>query len=280
MSEHSPSPHRYAYPLSVQLTLPEGFREDQRFLRVLGLLRRWGFSSVELNIPRFEAIRSEELAQLLQEYGLSMSYFATGATAKAEGLSLSADEDARREQAVRRCLDMVEFAANFPPGAGTGIIVGFLKGPAGPDREGARRRLSASLASIMPRAERRCVPLLIEATNRYEAAAVNTLEEAASLVAPLASEYARILPDTFHMNIEERDPAGALAASAPYYNSVHLSDNNRLLPGLGAIDFSRVLGWLERAGHRGGLALEGNIRGDMVEDIEASMRYLAPLLHS
>ncbi len=107
---------------------------------------------------------------------------------------------------------------------------------------------------------------------------VDSLEQAAALVAPLASDCARILPDTFHMNIEERDPAGALSAFARYYRSVHLSDNNRLLPGLGAIDFSLVLGWLRKAGFRGGLALEGNIRGDMIEDLEASMRYLAPLL--
>jgi sugar phosphate isomerase/epimerase len=276
MSEESPYPCRHPGGLAVQLALPEGFREHQGFLRVLALLRRWGFSSVELNIPRFESMAPAEVAQVLGDHGLAMSYFATGGTAKAEGLSLSAAAEGLRDQSVRRCLAMVEFAAGFS--AGSGIILGFLKGPAGPDREGAGRRLSASLAAIMPRADKLRVPVLVEATNRYEAAAANTLEEAAAIVAPLASDYAQILPDTFHMNIEERDPAEALAACAPYYRSVHLSDNNRLLPGLGAIDFSRVLGWLERSGYRGGLALEGNIRGDMLEDIEASMRYLAPLL--
>jgi sugar phosphate isomerase/epimerase len=269
---------RYRYPLAVQLALPEDFRRHQGFLRVLELLSRWGFSSVELNIPRFEEVHSTELAQLLREHGLSLSYFATGATAKAEGLSLSAEVDEQRQHAVRRCREMVEFAAGFS--AGTGIILGFLKGPAGREREAASRRLSASLAEVVPHAERRAVPVLIEATNRYEAAVANTLEEAAALVVPLGSQYAQILPDTFHMNIEERDPAGALSACARYYRSVHLSDNNRRLPGLGAIDFSRVLGWLEDAGFRGGLSLEGNMAEDPREDLEASMRYLAPLIES
>lgn len=262
--------------LSVQLALPEGFGEHAGFRRVLELLRRLEFTGVELNIQRFDAVSPTDVERLLEAYGLQLRYFASGLTAKAEGLALSAPDEGQRRRSVQRCLDMIDFTAGFP--GPPGIIIGFLKGPAGQEAEAAARRLSASLAALTPQAERRRVTVLLEATNRYESAAANTLEQAAGLVAPLGSAYAQILPDTYHMNIEERDPAAALRSCAPYYRSVHLSDNNRLLPGLGAIDFGRVLGWLRSAGYRGGLALEGNIRADLLEDIEASARHLAPLL--
>jgi D-psicose/D-tagatose/L-ribulose 3-epimerase len=264
----------YRYPLAVQLTLPDGYRGDLGFGRVLALLQRLGFSGVELNIRRPEEVDPEELKGFLARYGLSLYYLATGATAKAEGLSLSDPDEEHRARAVRRCRTLIEYAAHLS----AGIIVGFLKGPPAPDREQAHTRMGQSLRELVELADRRRAAVLLEATNRYESAVANTLEEAASLVAPLGSPRLQILPDTFHMNIEESDMYAALQRQAPHYRSLHLSDNNRLLPGLGALDFAGLIARLQRLGYRGRLALEGNIRGDLLGDLEASMRFLAPLL--
>jgi len=80
------------------------------------------------------------------------------------------------------------------------------------------------------------------------------------------------------MNIEEANLEQALTAHRDCFSSFHLSDNTRHFPGLGAIDFSRVLEMLERIGYQGKLAIEGNVRRSFVEDAELSMQLLAPLL--
>ena len=47
----------------------------------------------------------------------------------------------------------------------------------------------------------------------------------------------RTVADTYHMNIEEADPAAAPGAAAPYIGHVQASDSNRLEPGAGHLDW-------------------------------------------
>ena len=88
----------------------------------------------------------------------------------------------------------------------------------------------------------------------------------------------RILPDTFHMNIEEQNALGALVKYRDLYDSVHISDNNRLFPGLGGLDFFHIIRFLENIGYRGGLAIEGNQRESFERDLDMSMSLLGPML--
>ena len=65
-----------------------------------------------------------------------------------------------------------------------------------------------------------------------------------------------VMADTFHMNIEERSISGAILAHGNLLNHVHLSDSNRLAPGLGHIDFAEVLRALIEVDYEGSLAFE------------------------
>jgi sugar phosphate isomerase/epimerase len=62
------------------------------------------------------------------------------------------------------------------------------------------------------------------------------------------------------------------------FTSVHLSDNNRLFPGRGAMDFGGVIGTLRRIDWQGYLAIEGNVTGALAEDTMAAVDALAPYL--
>ena len=72
--------------------------------------------------------------------------------------------------------------------------------------------------------------------------------------------------------------AGTLVKHMSLYDSLHISDNNRLFPGLGAIDFFALLRFLREAGYTGGIAIEGNLRGNFEDDLRASMSVLRPML--
>lgn len=265
----------YRFPLSIQLTLPERYTNDEHFAQVLGTLQSLDFAGVELNIVQPQRIDPDDLKDYLNGYGLPMTMFATGATAKALELSLCSPDELLRRRSVDKCLEFIDFARLF----GAGVIVGFLKGGAGPDREQRRESFRTSLLEISPRVRENKVPLLIEATNRYESAVANSLDDTHDLVSSASDNpFMRILPDTFHMNIEERDQFAALKKYAACYDSIHISDNNRYFPGFGAIRFAEFFKFLIGSGYSGGLAIEGNVKQDLLSDIRGTVEYLAPLL--
>jgi sugar phosphate isomerase/epimerase len=100
------------------------------------------------------------------------------------------------------------------------------------------------------------VDLTLECWNRYGTYMLNRLEEGARMWRDTGLANGGIMADTFHMNIEERSISGSILAFGDVLNHVHLSDSNRLAPGLGHVDFAEVLQALVEVGYRGGMAFE------------------------
>lgn len=271
---------RFNYPLYIQITLPDDYSSNATFRDELTRLKELGFSGVEVNIQDPSSVPYDELEGFLRSFGLEFPYFASGLTAKTEGLSLSHPDESVRDKSTGKLLECIEYMSKSKKrdSKHAGIIVGFFKGQATVDEETAKTQFKRSLDEIVLRADEKRVPVLIEATNRYETSVARSLSETVDLIKEYESSYIQILPDTFHMNIEEADMFTALSQALPYYRSVHLSDNTRFLPGYGAIDFKRVIDHLTTIGFNGTLSLEGQIKNSLIEDCKYSIDYLTPLL--
>jgi sugar phosphate isomerase/epimerase len=142
------------------------------------------------------------------------------------------------------------------------------------ERDGSsdeRQVLLDVLAEVADYAQREGVALGLEPVNRYENHSVNTLAEAVGLCKEIGLPSVRVAADTYHMNIEEADPAGALLAAAPWLGHVQLSDSNGLEPGRGHLDWSLLLGTLNAVAYPGWLALECVLSGDAVEALSRSV---------
>jgi sugar phosphate isomerase/epimerase len=265
---------RYRYFLAIQTLLPEDYRNDAAFRGRLKTLQEWGFDGIELNIREPEAVRPDDLKQFLGDFGLVLSVFATGFTAKTAKLSLAATDQTRRKESVRRTKDFLAFAAAF----GAGAVAGFLKGAPGESSAEHLANLKTSVAELAPEALRLKTPFIIEAINRFESPLGNSLEEVWQIIRDVKNPYVHILPDTWHMNIEESNMEAAMIRHRERFINFHLSDNNRFLPGFGALDFKKIIGVLDALGYSGRLALEANLKGSFSEDVTKSMEYLAPLL--
>ncbi len=259
----------YAFPLGIQLAMPASL-DDPSFIALLECLGRRGFHGIEMNVIDFDRYKPGDYLDLLRRHGLEFCYIATGAYAKRNGLSLIAEDRAVRDRTVAELEKILRFAA----GLGAGAICGFIKGPAGGDPARSPANMRESLSRLDPLVRELKVPLLLEATNHYEATVANSLAQAAALIRPFDNPYYRILPDTYHMNIEEAAPFHAFATHLGQFRSFHVSDNNRLFPGLGAIDFFPILAGLKGLGFDGFMAIEGNTRGDLLTDLEFSADYL------
>jgi len=265
---------RYRYFLAIQTRLPEEYLKDAEFRRTLETLRRLGFDGVELNIRDPETVDPSRLKAYLAEFELTLSMFASGLTAKTYQLSLATADEARRREAIRRTVGFLEFAHEF----GAGMIAGLLKGAPQEAGPAARERLAASVMELAAVAERLATPLLIEAVNRYESPVGHSLADTWDIARRARSAFVQILPDTFHMNIEETNMAEALRAHRDCFSSLHLSDNTRHFPGFGALDFAAVIAILDGLGYQGKLAIEGNVRTSFAADVEVAMQHLGPLL--
>ena len=66
----------------------------------------------------------------------------------------------------------------------------------------------------------------------------------------------KLLPDTFHMNIEEDCIDLALRRAQDYIGYVHFADSNRMVPGKGHINFVKILETLADIGYAGYVTVE------------------------
>jgi D-psicose/D-tagatose/L-ribulose 3-epimerase len=118
------------------------------------------------------------------------------------------------------------------------------------DRHSAIHRQAAELAAAAG------LVLAIEPLNRFECYFLNTMADTRAHVQRVGQPNFGALYDTFHANIEEQDPLGAIAACADVIRHVHVSENDRGTPGKGHIDFGASFRALRAAGYDGWLTVE------------------------
>ena len=130
------------------------------------------------------------------------------------------------------------------------------------------------LSDLAAHAQAQGVAIVLEPLNRYEDHMVNTLARAVELCEEVGSPALRIAADTYHMNIEEADPATSLLAAAPYLAHVQVSDSNRLEPGAGHLDWPILLATLETIGFAHELAYECRLSGPADQVLPTSTAFL------
>jgi sugar phosphate isomerase/epimerase len=261
------------FPLGIQLNLPVVFENDRAFSGLLSVLGTEGFSELELNIADPEQVEPDRLRRFLGGFGLSLTRIATGQAARLQGLSLSAADATVRRRSVQRLAEMIPYAARYP----AEVIIGFLKGIPGGDPGAARERFRLSLDDLAGILGKSPVPVLLEVTHSAECSVINTPVEALEAISAHPDFGFRVLLDTWHLHREGIDVSAALTGFPGLHGSLHLSDDNRRLPGLGGMDFAPIISALLSRGYRGSLVLEGAFGTDPRDDIARSARYLRRL---
>jgi len=100
------------------------------------------------------------------------------------------------------------------------------------------------------------VTLAIEPLNRFESYFITSSREAADFVDEVAHPNLRMMLDTFHANIEEKDPIAAIESAGERLVHFHVSENDRSTPGEGHIPWPRVFSALREIGYDNWLTVE------------------------
>jgi len=106
------------------------------------------------------------------------------------------------------------------------------------------------------------VSLTPEALNRFECYLVNTMSQLKKLVKLVGHPNLKGMYDPHHANIEEKSQRGAIEMIAPVLGYVHISENDRGLPGAGQVQWDEVFGALSDVGYEGWMSIEAFSRAN------------------
>lgn len=110
------------------------------------------------------------------------------------------------------------------------------------------------------------VEFYIQPVNRYETQFINTLADAVRVRRRIKDHpHVKIAPDTFHMALEEIDPAKAIGECAADIGYLHVADSNRRLPGRGLTNFASIAAALKQGGYDGWVTLSCGQPGQNAE---------------
>jgi D-psicose/D-tagatose/L-ribulose 3-epimerase len=114
------------------------------------------------------------------------------------------------------------------------------------------------------------VTIGLEALNRFECYLVNTMDDLCAHLDEIDHPNVKAMYDTFHCNIEEQDPIGAFTKHARHIVHVHISENDRGVPGRGNIPWKKTFKAILDSGYDGWLTIEAFGRG--LKDLAAATK--------
>jgi D-psicose/D-tagatose/L-ribulose 3-epimerase len=258
---------------SYVLPDPASYRDWNEFDGDLVCLKKAGYDAVELQIADPSLFDEERAGRSLQGVGYAMCAFQTGSTYYSRGNCLCTANEAVRRRTTALLRSFVELAARW----NAVIVFGSLQGRHSdePDRWAGAARILEAIQDVGQYASEKNVTLAFEPVNHGEVGFHNTIAEVAEIVRSLNLPGLRMMVDTFHMNIEEKDMLAPLEGIRDILAHVHLSETNRDVLGVGHWPTAAFLGELARIGYRGHCSVGAyNTRRPRRESIEQCMMEL------
>ncbi len=232
----------------------------------------WTSNVTEEHYPIFDALKNAgyDGVELPVFEGTPEQFEVVGKAAKNSGLRTTAvcilpDEDhdclSDDKNIQDAALAHIRWATDCLEAAGGEVLCGPFHQPLGLfSGEPPSKQQHSNLVTVHKQAAeyaaKHNIKLAIEPLNRFECYALNTVEDAASIVKRVDAPNYGLLYDTFHANIEEKDPVGVIAPNLAYINHVHFSENDRGTPGKGHVPWEPTIATLKQNGYEGWCTIE------------------------
>jgi len=236
-------------------------------LPVLESLKRIGYDGVEVPIFDLDEANWAHWGQRLDDLGLQRT---ANTVIAPQWNPLSPDRAVQKAayhhmQGVVNCCAAVGSSVLCGPHQ---VALGVFTGAGPTDEEWTRsaehlRRVASYAASAG-------VMLAEEVVNRFEVYHLNTLDQAIRFVDDVGHPNCRIHLDTFHAHIEEKDPAAAIRRAGSRIAHVHISENDRGVPGTGSVAWDSTFDALQDIGYDGWLTVEAF--GNFLPNLAAATR--------
>jgi D-psicose/D-tagatose/L-ribulose 3-epimerase len=221
-------------------------------------LKATGYDGVEIPIFEGDVEHYQRLGELLDRIGLER----TAVSAMGDpAMNLIGDAKARKAGIayMKKTIDCASaLGAKFLSGP-LHSTLGHFSGE-GPTKRELERSVSSQRA-IGDHAAGKGVTIGLEALNRFECYLVNTMAALSSHLDAIGHPAIKAMYDTFHCNIEEQDPIAAFTDNLRHIVHVHISENDRGVPGRGNIPWKKTFAAIRGSGYDGWLTIEAFGRG-------------------
>ncbi len=219
---------------------------------LLQSLKDMGFDGVEL--PLFNTdLDYAEWGRRLDDLGLER----TAVTVRGEE-----DNPISPDAAVRaKGIENTKIAVDCCKAAGATALVGpyhsalgFFSGQ-GPTEDEWKWAVD-SMRPVAEHAGEAGVTLGVEALNRFECYFLNTHADSSRFAREVDHPACKVMYDTFHAHIEEKNVPQALRDCADVLCHVHISENDRSTPGTGNVRWAENFDTLKEIGYDGWMMVE------------------------
>jgi D-psicose/D-tagatose/L-ribulose 3-epimerase len=227
---------------------------DDPHFPLLERLKATGYDGVEIPLFEGEVAHFERVGQAIRDNGLACTSV-TVLPSEAHS-AISPEPESRRG-----ALDHLKWAIECSSALGSELLCGPFHQPlaifsgTGPteDEKARAAEVHRQAADIAAAAG---ITLAIEPLNRFECYFLNTMADARAHVRRVDRPNFGALYDTFHANIEEKDPVRCIAETADVIRHVHVSENDRGTPGKGHVPWLATFKALRAGGYDGWLTIE------------------------
>jgi D-psicose/D-tagatose/L-ribulose 3-epimerase len=238
------------YGFNLLLWTPHVTKEH---LPIIRALKKTGYDAVE--IPIFEGT-PEHYAWLggeLDKLGLAR----TSVSVLGSGNNSLSPDKAQQKAALER----TKWAIDCNAALGSPILagpmhseLGFFTGQALTKQE--RQRGISFHRKAGDYAAKKNLRMALEALNRFECYMLNTMEQLSDYLDDVDHPAVKAMYDTFHSNIEEKDPVAAIKTIKRHMIHVHISENDRGTPGRGHVPWATTYKALKAAKYDGHMTIE------------------------
>ncbi len=217
--------------------------------------KAWGFDSVEIAVEHESHIDPAYIKSELDRNGLVCGTLC-GAFGPGRDLRGSREEQESSLAYIQQLIDMIATL-------GASTLVGPIYSAVGraeliPERDRAAQwqLVVEHLKQVCRYAERQGKEIAIEPLNRFETDFINTCGQALRMVEDVGSPALGVHLDTFHMNIEEKDPAKAVLQAGSKLGHFHACGSDRGTPGNDHTDWESIAAALKSIGYQKHVVIE------------------------
>jgi D-psicose/D-tagatose/L-ribulose 3-epimerase len=218
-------------------------------------IKSMGFDAVEIPVEYPEQIDGKKVKEALDRNGLTPILCAAFGPTR----DLTHDDPAIQKNCIdyaMKCFDLCDiWSTRFVAGPMYSAVGKARMVP--PDqRKMEWERAVINLKYVCRVAGDRGLAVALEPLNRFETDLVNTAEDVMRLVKDIDHPAARVLLDSFHMSIEERNMTDAITTVGDKLIHVQVSENHRGIPGTGQTPWQDFKEGLKRVNYSGVVSIE------------------------